>query len=235
MKPGDDLSAESLLAIVGDRSVQSHRVLLSAAVSAADWARAGAPHGAAVVTDHQIAPRGRAGRPWSVTPGRDLAFALVLRPALQSEREGWLYPVVVTALADACAGELTIEWPDEIQRARAMAAAVGIEVRLGGPTIKWAVVNVLIRDAEPPRGPLLGSVLQAIDARLAAAPAAVLADYVPLCRTIGRDVRVRLLGGATRLQGRALEVLDDGALVIEAEGGRRVPVRPQDISSIEGV
>lgn len=235
MKPGEDLSAASLAAIVGDRSVQTHPVLLSAAVSAADWARAGAPHGAAVVSDQQIAPRGRAGRPWSVTPGRDLAFALVLRPPLESAREGWLYPVVVTALADACAGELTVHWPDEVQRDGAMAAAAGIEVRLGGTTIKWAVVNVLIRDVEPPRGPLLGAVLQAIDARLDAAPAAVLADLRPLCRTIGRDVRVRLLGGATRLQGRALDVDDDGALVVEAEGGWRVPVRPQDISSIEAI
>lgn len=235
MNPGHDLSPQSLAASVGDRSVQSHQVLLSTAVTAADWARAGAPHGAAVVADQQIAPRGRAGRPWSVAPGRDLAFALVLRPPLESAREGWLYAVVVTALADACAGPTAIEWPDEIQRDGAMAAAAGIEVRLGGTTIKWAVVNVLIRDAEPPRAALLGSVLQAIDARLAAPPATVLADYLPLCRTIGRDVRVRLLGGATRLQGRALEVLDDGALVIEAERGRRVPVRPQDISSIEGL
>lgn len=233
MKSGDDLSAQSLAEVVGDRRVQSHQVLLSTAVAAADWARAGAPHGAAIVADQQIAPRGRAGRPWSVAPGSDLAFAVVLRPPLESAREGWLYAVVVAALADACAGELSIEWPDEIQRDGAMAAAAGIEVRLGGTTIKWAVVNVLVRGAEPPRGPLLGAVLQAIDARLAAPPAAVLADYVPRCRTIGRDVRVRLLGGATRLQGRALEVLDDGALVLEAEGGRRVPVRPQDISSIE--
>ncbi|MBW3609842.1 MAG: hypothetical protein KY463_16225 [Actinobacteria bacterium] len=230
----DDLS-EATLAACMDRPFRTYPALLSTDADAIAWARAGAPAGAVVVADYQVAARGRGGLPWDVRPGRDLGFSLVLRPRLAPEREGWLYTVATSALADVLGEQATIEWPDEIQRARAMAAAVGIEVRLGGPTIKWAVVNVLIRDAEPPRGPLLGSVLQAIDARLAAAPAAVLADYVPLCRTIGRDVRVRLLGGATRLQGRALEVLEDGALVIEAEGGRRVPVRPQDISSIEGV
>ena len=235
MKPADDLAAESLEALVGDRSIQSHQVLLSAAITATEWARAGAPHRAVVVTDHQIAPRGRAGRSWKVAPGRDLGFALVLRPQLATDREGWLYPVVLTALADACGAGVTVEWPDEIQRDGVMAAAAGIEVKLGGRTIKWAVVNVVILDAQPPRGELLGSVLQAIDTRLAATPRDVLDDYVPLCRTIGRDVRERLLGGATRLQGRAVEVLDDGSLMLDTDTGRQVPVRPQDISSIEGL
>lgn len=235
MNPGDDLAPAALAAVLGERSVQSHPVVLSAAVSAADWARKGAPDGAVVVADHQIAPRGRAGRPWTVTPGHGLSFAIVLRPQLVSEREGWLYAVVLAALADVSGDGTTIHWPDEIHREGAMAAAAGMDVRLGGLTIKWAVANVLIRDAEPPRGELLGAVLQAIDARLASAPADVLGDYAPLCRTIGRDVRVRLLGGATRLHGRATEVLEDGSLVLETDAGRRVPVRPQDIGSIEDI
>lgn len=230
---GEDLSAESLAAVVGERGLQSHPVLLSTAVTAAQWARAGAPDGSLVVADHQIAPRGRAGRPWKVTPGHGLSFALVLRPQLETEREGWLYAVVLTALADACGEGVTIQWPDEVQREGATAAAVGIEVRLGGLTVKWAVVNFLVADAEPPRGELLGSILQALDARLASSPRSVLDDYGALCRTIGRDVRVRLLGGTTRIEGRALEVFEDGALVLETGEGRRVPVRPQDISSLE--
>lgn len=233
MSRADDLTAESLAAVVGERRVQTHAVLLSASVTAAEWARAGAPHGAVVVADHQIAPRGRAGRPWKITPGRGLAFALVLRPQLAAKREGWLYAVVLTALADVCGEGVTIEWPDEIHRQGATAAAVGIDVRLGGLTVKSAVVNLLFPDAQPPRAELLGSVLQAIDARLASSEGSVLEDYAALCRTIGRDVRVRLLGTTTRLQGRALEVLDDGALVLETGEGRRVPVQAQHISSIE--
>ena len=205
-------------------------------MTAADWARAGAPDGAVVLADHQISPRGRAGRPWKVTPGHGLAFALVLRPQLASEREGWLYAVMLVALADVVCGDgVTIEWPDEIHRRGVLAAMVGMDVRLGGLMLEWAVVNVLIPDAQPPRAELLGSVLQAIDARLASTPRAVLDDYASLCSTIGRNVRVRLLGGAARLQGRAVELLDDGSLVLETVGERRVPVRPQDISSIEGI
>lgn len=235
VKPGDDLAAESLAAVVGDRPVQSHPVLLSTAVTAAEWARAGAPDGAVVLADYQIAPRGRAGRPWKVTPGHGLAFSLVLRPQLASDREGWLYAVVLAALADVCGDGVRIEWPDEIHRQGVMAAMVGIDVRLGGPTVKWAVVNLLIPDAQPPRGELLGSVLQAIHTRLASTQRAVLDDYASLCSTIDSNVRVRVLGGTTRLQGKAVEVLDDGSLVLEIGEERRVPVRPQDISSIERI
>lgn len=233
MATGEDLAGPALAAVLGDRRFQSHPVLLSAAVTAAQWAGEGAPHGAVVVADHQIAPRGRAGRSWKVTPGQGLTFALVLRPQMAAAREGWLYAVALAALADACGPGLTIEWPDEIHREGAMVAAAGMDVRLGSQGVKWAVANFLIRDAAPPRGELLARVLQAIDDRLAASASAVLDDYAPLCRTVGRSVRVRLLGGTGRLQGEAVEVSDDGSLVVATDDGRRIAVRPQDISSIE--
>ena len=233
MTPAGDLAAESLAAVLGGRPVQSHPVLLSTAVTAAEWARAGARDGSVVVADHQVAPRGRAGRPWSVTPGEGLAFALVMRPGLPAAREGWLYTVALTALADVCGEAATIAWPDEIHREGALAAVAAINVQLGAQGVKWAVVNLLVREAQPPRGELLAAVLQAIDARLAAAPANLLRAYGAVCRTIGRDVRIRLLGGTARLEGRAVEALDDGSLVLDVGAERRVPVRPQDVSSIE--
>ena len=233
MKPGADLAAQPLAELLGERPFESHPVLLSTAVTAADWARSGAPHGAVVVADYQIAPRGRAGQPWKVTPGQGLSFALVLRPQVESTREGWLYVAVLAGLADACGDGVTIHWPDEVRRDGARVAAVGLEIKLGGLTVKWAVANILIADAQPPRGELLRSILEAIDARLPSPTRAVLDDYEPLCRTIGRDVRIRLLGASSRIQGRAAGILDDGALVVETEEGREVPVRPQDVNSIE--
>ena len=233
MTPGDDLAEEVLAPLLGDRRVQSHPVLLSAALTAAEWVGSGAPHGALVVADQQISPRGRAGRPWKVTPGHSLAFALILHPELASEREGWLYIAVLAALADVCGDGARIEWPDEIHRDGEVVAMAGVEVKLGGPTVKWSVVSVLIADAQPPRGELLRSVLEAIDARLASPPQAILHDYLPLCSTLGRSVRARLLGGTARLEGVAVDVLDDGSLVLDAGQDRRGGLRPQDISLLE--
>ena len=232
MATGDDLTAQALQPLLGDRALQSHAVVLSTASSAAQWAGAGAPDGAVVVADYQIAPRGRAGRPWKVSPGQGLGFALVMRPQLAAAREGYLYTMVLTALADVCGPDVCIEWPDEVHRAGAMVAAAGIEIRLGARGVKWAVVNFLLPDATPPRGELLHSVLRAVDARRSAASSEVLEDYDRICSTIGRHVRAQLLGGSTRLDGTALETIDDGAIVLETEAGRRVPVRPQDVRSI---
>ena len=235
MKPGEDLSEDALRAILGERALQSHPVVLSAASSAAEWARAGAPDGALVVADYQISPRGRAGRPWKVTQGRGLGFALVLRPQLSADREGFLYTLVVRALADVCGDGVTIEWPDEVRRDDALLAATGIDIRLGPQRVMWAAVNVLMPEAAPPRGELLKSVVQAIEARGAASPGEVRADYDPICATIGRRVRVALLGGARKFEGTAIETTDDGALVLDVGEERQVPVRPQDVGAIQTV
>ena len=232
MGTADDLAPEALKPLLGDRALQSSDVVLSTASSAAQWAAAGARDGAVVVADYQIAPRGRAGRPWKTVPGRGLGFALVMRPQLEAAREGYLYTLVMTALADVCGPGVSIEWPDEVHRDGAMVAAAGIEIRLGARGVKWAVANFLLPDATPPRGELLHSVLEAVDARRSADAAAVVEDYDRICATIGRHVRARLLGGTSRLDGTALGTIDDGSIVLETEAGRRVPVRPQDISSI---
>lgn len=232
MGTADDLAPEALQPLLGGRALQSAPVVLSTASSAAQWAGTGAPDGAVVVADYQIAPRGRAGRPWRVSPGLGLGFALVMRPQLEAAREGYLYTMVMAALADVCGPGVSIEWPDEVHRDGTMAAAAGIEIRLGARGVKWAVVNFLLPDATPPRGDLLHAVVEAVDARRTAQSGAVVGDYDKICATIGRKVRARLLGGTSRLEGTALGTIDDGSIVLETEAGRRVPVRPQDISSI---
>lgn len=232
MKPGDDLTSEALQPVLGERALQTHPVLLSTASSAAEWAGSGAPDGAVVVADSQISPRGRAGRPWRLTPGRGLGFALVLRPQLVAEREGWLYTVVLTALADVCGDGVSIEWPDEVQRGGEMVAAAGIDVRLGARGIKWAVVNMLLPAAEPPRGELLAATVTAIEERLASPSDGVLEDYARRCSTFGRKLQVRLLGGTMRFEGTARSTQEEGALVLETSDGRMLPIRPQDVRTI---
>ena len=229
MEAGEDLTAEALEPVLGDRALQSHPVLLSVASHASDWAGAGAPDGAVVIAGSQVAARGRAGTRWSVQPAKGLTFALILRPTMAAEKEGFLYTLVLAALADACGPGVKIEWPDELYRGDTMVAATGIEVRLGAQGVKSAAINVLLPEAEPPRGELLATVIQAIEARVDGSHEDAFEDHRRLCATIGRNVRGQLLGGQARFEGTAIDTLDDGALVIAAGGGRRLPVRPQDV------
>ncbi len=234
MTLSQDLTEEVLGEALPGRALRSYAALVSTGAAAHGWAVEGAPHGAVIVAGHQISPRGHAGRPWRATPGRGLGFSLLMRPSLPPGREGWLHHVVLTALADVCGEGAAIEWPDEVRRDGAMVAVAGVKVGLGDEGIEWAVVDVLLPDAEPPRGELLAAVLGAIDAREAAAPSAVIAEYDRLCATIGRQVRVRFLAGTgPTAEGRAVATLDDGALVLETTSGRRGPVRPQDVRGLE--
>jgi BirA family biotin operon repressor/biotin-[acetyl-CoA-carboxylase] ligase len=129
-----------------------------------------------------------------------------------------------------------IEWPDAVRIGDRTVARVGVNAHLAAGGVEWAVVTVLITDAEPPRGPLLARALSAIEARCAQAPDAVLFDYRPRCETFGRRVRARLIPvgpGGAEVTGRSADTLPDGALVLVTDEGRRIAVRPQHLGLLE--
>lgn len=235
MNAGGDLSAEALSSLLPQRPLRSYPALVSTASAAFDWAQSGAPDGAVVVADYQASPRGHGGRPWKVTQGRGLGFSLVMHPALPEEREGWLYTVVTTALAEVSGPDATIEWPDQVRLGGEPAAAVAIRTRLAAGVVAWAVVDVLLADAKPPRGELLEAALEAIERCRAEATGALIDAYEQRCATIGRQVGVRFIAGTgPKVAGRAVATQDDGALLLELASGSRGPVRPQDVRALEG-
>lgn len=235
MALSDDLGEDELAAALAGRPVRAYPALLSTEADALAWARTGAPDGALVVADYQAAPRGRSGLEWRVTPGTDLAFSLILRPALAVEREGWLYTLTACALVETCGSDATIEWPDRVRRRVGPPAAVGIRAEPGAHALAWAVVNVLIPDCRP-RATVLARLLATLD-ELARRPAdEILAVHRFRCATLGRRVSATLLPlgpNAIRVVGTAATTLKDGALVISTDDERRVAVRPQSLGTIE--
>jgi BirA family biotin operon repressor/biotin-[acetyl-CoA-carboxylase] ligase len=232
----EDLLPERLAELLPGRPIRTYPALLSTQADALGWARADAPEGALVVADYQASPRGRSGLEWTVRAGADLAFSLVLRPRLPPEREGWLYTVALSGLADALGRGTTVEWPDEARRSGVRAGAVGVHVELGPQRTEWAVVNVLALDTPPPRARLLARTVEAIERRYRSPTAKVLADYLRRCETVGRSVRARMIPlgpGGAEISGKAVTALPDGALVLETAAGRRVAVRPQHLGLLE--
>jgi len=225
---------DALALALGDRPLRFYPALLSTEADALAWARAGGRHGSVVAAGYQASPRGRAGLEWDVGDG--LAFSLVLRPRprIPAPREGWLYTVAVSGLADALGEEAAIEWPDEVRLAGARAGAVGVYAELDPLGVDWAVVNVLVvgeRDASR-----AARIVEAIEARLAAPKASVLADYLRRCTTIGRGVVARLIPlgpGGPEARGTAVTTSVDGSLVLETEAGRRLAVPPQNLGVLE--
>jgi BirA family biotin operon repressor/biotin-[acetyl-CoA-carboxylase] ligase len=161
---------------------------------------------------------------------------MILRPGLPPEREGWLYTVAATALADTFGSDAEIEWPDEVLSGERRVASLGVHAELGPHVVDWAVLNVLVPDAAPPRGPLAAGIVEAVERRLAMRPDAVLVDYLARCRTIGRRVRARLIPmgpGGVKIEGTAVESKLDGALTIGTLRETHVSVRPQNLGALE--
>lgn len=226
----------ALAKLLPGRPFRRYPALLSTQADALAWAREGGPAGAVVVAEYQASPRGRAGFEWQVRPGVDLAFSLVLRPRLPVEREGWLYTVFTSGLADLLGPEAKIEWPDGVRLHGTRAASAGLHVELGPDGTEWAVGSVLLPDAGSARGELLARAVEAIEARERSSAVPVLADYLRRCETIGRTVCARLIPlgpGGPQVTGRAVNALADGSLVLETQRGSRVAVRPQNLAILE--
>ena len=225
-----ELGAE-LARALGDRPFRFYPAVLSTEADALAWARAGGPGGAVVTAGYQVSPRGRAGFEWDV--GKGLAFSLLLRPKLPAAREGWLYTVAVSGLADVLGEDVTIHWPDQVRFGGERLGAVGVHAEPGPVDVDWAVVNVLVEQADPE---LVARIVEAIETRLAAATASVLAAYLRRCETIGQSVVARLvpLGpGGPEVSGKAVSSSLDGSLVIETAEGRRMAVPPQSLGVLE--
>lgn len=236
MELGEDLSPDALHEVSGERPVRVFPALVSTEAVALAWARRGAPGGAVVVADYQAAPRGRAGREWESHPGAGLGFSIVLRPPVPIPDDGTLYVAGAVGIAEVLGQQAAIEWPDEVWVEGRRVTMVGVHCEIGPSGHGWAVLNVLLEEAEPPRARLLEQTASAIEARCNEGPEDVLEAYRPRCRTLGRDVEATLLPrgpNAPRIGGRADDVLSDGALVIETEKGNRVAVRAGHLGTLE--
>ena len=226
-----ELTEAALADALPGRAVRVYPALLSTAAEALAWARASAPEGAVVVAGYQASPRGRAGLEWSVRPGVDLCFSLVLRPTLPPEHEGWLYIAASCGLADVL--DARVRWPDAAGDAR-----VGLHAELGPDGIESAVLNVLVPDAPLPHAAALARVVEAVEARYRSPATPVLADYLRRCETLGERVRARMIPlgpGGVEFTGRAATVNRDGALVLELDDERRIAVRPQNLGLLDSL
>jgi BirA family biotin operon repressor/biotin-[acetyl-CoA-carboxylase] ligase len=211
-------------------------------------ARNGAPEGTLIWADAQQAGRGRRGRPWQSPPG-NLYLSLVLRPTAPPSRAPQLGFVTSVALGDALgrlAGPglpLRFKWPNDVLLGREKVAGILLESEMAaGGKLDFVILGIGVnivsapRDLEYPATSLTDYgfsritpatlleafaeqfVLWAERWRLESFPP-VRAAWLDRAGGIGEALRVRL--EQQMLDGRFLDLDEDGALVIEADGGLR--------------
>jgi BirA family transcriptional regulator, biotin operon repressor / biotin---[acetyl-CoA-carboxylase] ligase len=211
-----------------------------------------------LVTEHQRAGRGRLGRTWTAVPGATLTFsALVPTPRAPA----WVPLLAGLAVADTVeelyAVRPALKWPNDVlapvghpQDGRKLAGilceltAAGIVVGIGLNVdqsedelpVPTATSLRLLTGGHPGR-PTREHLLLRLLAHLAEVvtdwderPEPVRDAYRRSCTTLGREVQVDT-GAGGRSRVRALEVDDDGRLVVD-RGGERSALAAGDVTHV---
>lgn len=226
---------------------------------AAAAAERGVPEIHAVLADVQTAGRGRRGRCWTAPPGSSLLMSLVVRPRADLAARGLLPLVTGLALVDALTAlcptlDVGLKWPNDLLVRERKAAGVLVEALPGGAVVVGCGVNVDWRGVD--RGEALaaatslaeaGCAVQRWDLLAALVPAfagryrewgrdprGFLPEYRRRCRTLGLRVRVTDAGSGP-LEGTALDVDQDGALLLADDAGNATRLVAGDVEGVRPV
>lgn len=246
-------------ALLGAASVGQEVVYAEVVASTMDEARAGAaagrPGGTAYLAGEQTAGRGREGRSWISAAAAGLYVTYHLLPLTAAgapllSLAGGL--AVVDALDAACALAVDLKWPNDVQHEGRKLAGVLAEARHGArldvflgiginlttspalPPEVAAIATSIAQAGTPPPAPeaLLAALSLALERRAMQAeadPAALLADWRARLVTLGRRVRLHTPGGD--VEGEAVDVAADGALVLRLADGTRRAFAAGDVLS----
>lgn len=223
--------------------VEFHPVIGSTNDRARELLRAG-DSGVAVVADVQTAGRGRQGRTWISPPGANLMVSIGLRPRLSAADAWWLGAATALAIRDAVSPDaaLGVRWPNDlVSSTGAKVAGLLVETSLDGDAIEEAVLGMGVnvnwpRSAMPDeiraratsllelaggsvdRVALLGRLLAALDDELDRIEIgeSPIERFRAASVLAGQPVRVDL--GERSLTGHAIDIDEDGSLLIEHDG-----------------
>lgn len=212
-------------------------------------AEAGAPEGLVVIAERQQRGRGRMGRIWHTLADDALALTVLLRPSLPPERVPQIPLVVGVALCEAFRGlgaDVAIKWPNDIlhrgaklagiltemraEPGHVQAVAVGIGINVRHPAGGWpADIHQAVTDL----GTAAGTDLRRLDVAervirsLDAGYALYLNEgFEPLrerwwAAHAASKAPVRVRDGQGHIEGTAVAIDHDGALLLSVGGDTR--------------
>jgi len=241
-------------------TILRYDALPSTNTEAASQAARGAPEGLCVVAREQTRGRGRQERVWASPPDAGLYFSIVLRPRLGLEA----WPLVTLlaalavrdALAEACALETDIKWPNDILaggRKLCGILAETVETKPGRACILGIGINLSERAYPADLREHATSVEAAMGARadlervLAALVRHLARRYAQLHAPAGRaeivrdwsanssyaaGKRVRVKAATETFSGTTRGLEPDGALRVELATGEIKLVRAGDVHAL---
>lgn len=223
-------------------------------------AQEGAPAGTCLVALEQTGGRGRLGRSFSSPRGQGLYFSLLLRPKCAPIEAGHITAMTAVAAADAvetaCGLRPKIKWTNDLvlnqkklsgilcemdadfaaNRINSIILGIGINVNQKSEDFPEELQNIatslrLTTRQELPLAPLTAALVK----RLSQMSSGLLCDkelwlrrYRQDCITLGKEVKI-LRGGETRY-ARALDIDEDGGLIVRYTDGQIATVSSGEVS-----
>ena len=222
-------------------------------------ARSGAPHGTAVIAGHQTGGHGRRGRSFHSPEGVGVYLSIMLRPQCAPGELMHLTCATAVAMCDAvenaCGFRPGIKWTNDLVSGKRKLG--GILTELGfrpDGTVDYAIIGIGInccqREADFPEdirhmaaslsmvtgkpvdrcrvaGAML-TALQEMDRILLTRKAAILTRYRSDCITLGQEVV--LVRGSEQRYGTAIDMDDEGALIVKFTSGETEAVNSGEVS-----
>jgi len=219
-------------------------------------AEEGAPHGLAVLADTQSAGKGRLGRKWVSEPSSGVWLSSLLRPSVPLAQIPQI--TLATAVGVAQAVEEIgftpqIKWPNDVLLDGRKVCGILTEMRGSYENVDWVVVGTginvnqhkfpeelseaatsfyLSSGREYPRERVLGALLNHLEAVyekfFADGFAALRTLWLRYGETVGRFVNVQTPKGV--VSGMAVDIDDNGFLLVEQKDGKCVPIMAGDVS-----
>ena len=215
-------------------------------IEAKNWADGGAPNGAVVMADLQNQGRGRLGRAWSSPSGTGIWFSVVLRPRLEPSMAP---QISLTTAVGVCAGlqqlgyNAGIKWPNDIYIDGRKVCGMLTEMHGSMESVEWVVVGIGINCLNKELPPEIKDVatslaiarpdVPVVRAQVAAVIFQQLEKYYNLLYeqgfaeirqqwltnniTLGKRVKISTLNET--FYGQALDMQEDGSLLVKKEGG----------------
>ncbi len=227
---------------------------------ARSMAAQGAPQGTVILADHQTGGRGRRGRSFHSPAGSGIYMSVILRPNCPPDKLMHLTCAAAVAMCyaveNATGCRPGIKWTNDLVFKKIKVGGILTELGFGpGGIVSYAIVGIginctqsaedfpeeirdiagslsMVTGKEIDRAAVAAHMIQAmhnISLMLLSFKEAILDTYRSDCITLGKPVSLVRADGDVR-HGTALDIDEDGALIVEYSPGCREIVNSGEVS-----
>jgi len=242
------------------RTLEIHQSVDSTNNRARELALSGYPDGTLVIAEEQLKGRGRMGREWISPSGKGIWMSLLLRPKIPPKEAHIITAMaavaVKRALTETTGLSVGIKWPNDIIIRNKKVCGILTEIHADMDIIHYVIIGIGINaniekdefpkeiansatsilielGAEVDRRQVIQRIIKEMEIIYGAYMESY--DFKPIideCRkssvTLGR--RVKVLGRDIEFEGKAVDLADDGALLVLKDDGDMEKVFSGDVS-----